>query len=258
MQQFCLNDPIKKEDSYTKQMKCKKCNVDMFKMIDDDSEFCDPFTYYLESDEIVNGRNCKICNIVHYNEYDDTTTLLYGFYCSTFNRDAEICNSCYKFKIEEENKMLPKQHKSIATLAYFKAIEEYFTFEIKDQLAFIGKDKCKKCGNDYYNYPIRSEHGLCIDCVKSLEHMDWNNPIKKSFVFVIAKVEEDLDEKSTKPHCILCEEKAISTINLPCGHATMCNACSINYAKSFINKKESVLCCTCRQPITGNNVLFIQ
>jgi hypothetical protein len=243
-------------------MNCRFCNTFYNRIYDPKNKLCmscspspnEKSIVKKDNDQTKYGRRCKICNNFYSNTCDLDTQIssLYklcigdDFYNDNWNLNSEMCNKCFHSAYKRDN------------IEPIKKDNKKENDEIEDDLAFIAKDKCKKCGNDYYNYPIRSEHGLCIDCVKSLEHMDWNNPIKKSFAFVIAKVEEDLDEKSTKPHCILCEEKAISTINLPCGHATMCNACSINYAKSFINKKESVLCCTCRQPITGNNVLFIQ
>lgn len=68
--------------------------------------------------------------------------------------------------------------------------------------------------------------------------------------------QESLEEVDESRRCIICMDKKIITVFVPCGHASMCNSCCRQYIKKSEMSRVNY-CPTCKQTIQGACDLFI-
>lgn len=81
------------------------------------------------------------------------------------------------------------------------------------------------------------------------EKPKFHKPMPKKQSVIV----EDSDQKL----CIICEQKEIITVNMPCGHALVCNECAIEYVEDRLEVSTEVLCPKCDMILTGIHDLFI-
>lgn len=89
--------------------------------------------------------------------------------------------------------------------------------------------------------------------VISIEKSKPKEPSENSDTMTFSLAEEDNPEYLDNHKCIICEDKGVSVIYMPCGHAKLCDECS----KDYLAKQEQKLCPTCRQEIKETFKIFL-
>ena len=70
-------------------------------------------------------------------------------------------------------------------------------------------------------------------------------------------VQVDLEQFQRVPDCVICSDRARSTILLPCAHVLFCQECADDFMARQVWQAPGGLCPLCRQPFDALLDIFL-
>ncbi len=99
----------------------------------------------------------------------------------------------------------------------------------------------------------RAEAQNLLDSFRALGSFpnDLLDPVHVNFNYPKDKIGQDTKSQGGQEACVVCMDNVYKTVNLPCGHACLCFACSKTVAQGPIKK-----CPICRVDLSGITALY--